>query len=790
MILRSIIWFINWLGMRTVISLSLLVLAVGSVAWAVDDAIRGLGLGLLLTIAIGAVLLGWGLGAAGSLPAWLAGILIAIIGVEAIMIRVAGLGRMIIAVGANLIVWLWEFWQWPFRESAAAQRLLQHLTDLGLAILTLLSRLLDWSTALGWGEPAYDPAVNAVIWSLALWLVSAWAAWGVRRLESPLLAMVPAGTLLATMLAFSLSQVNALIPVLAATLLLIGLSGYYTRKQRWLADKIDFASDIWLDLAMAIVPISLALVIAAALAPSISIREISRSARQVLSGKIAQVEPVLGISRPVSRDEDLLREARSPGLPRQHLLGSGPELSEQIALIISLARPVVPAPVVETNRPAVRFYWRSLTYDVYTSHGWRTGPTQEFSYEAGTAVETAPSPVRSTLRQSIQTIGDHSGLLYAAGDLVTADHDFVVNWRGPNDAFATSILVTDYRVDAHVPAASTAELRTAGTDYPEPIRRRYLSLPDRLPDRVVTLARDLTATALSPYDRAIAIETYLRTFPYSLDLPEPPLDRDMVDYFLFDLQQGYCDYYATSMVVLARAAGVPARLAVGYASGTYDPSNDHYVVTEADAHSWPEIYFPQYGWIEFEPTAAQPLAQRSAEPSPAGRPDALPALEPATTNGLGPALGGWLLLPGLVSALVVGALLWSVVDSWRLHRLTPSSTIITLYERLQRRGQQLATTGWTGATPFEFAADTAARVNTLANTGHWARLLAPAAHEVHWLTSLYVLTTFSTQQPDPSDQAKAIQTWQGLRHRLWLARLAEIWLSWRQQEKNSLAGSR
>jgi hypothetical protein len=143
-----------------------------------------------------------------------------------------------------------------------------------------------------------------------------------------------------------------------------------------------------------------------------------------------------------------------------------------------------------------------------------------------------------------------------------------------------------------------------------------------------------------------------------------------------------------------------------------------------------------------------------------------------------------------VSALVVGALLWSVVDSWRLHRLTPSSTIITLYERLQRRGQQLATTGWTGATPFEFAADTAARVNTLANTGHWARLLAPAAHEVHWLTSLYVLTTFSTQQPDPSDQAKAIQTWQGLRHRLWLARLAEIWLSWRQQEKNSLAGSR
>ena len=81
----------------------------------------------------------------------------------------------------------------------------------------------------------------------------------------------------------------------------------------------------------------------------------------------------------------------------------------------------------------------------------------------------------------------------------------------------------------------------------------------------------------------------------------------MVDYFLFDLKEGYCDYYATSMAILARAAGLPSRLVVGYASGDYDPANNRYVVTEADAHSWVEIYFTGRGWVEFEPTASLPL---------------------------------------------------------------------------------------------------------------------------------------------------------------------------------------
>jgi len=153
---------------------------------------------------------------------------------------------------------------------------------------------------------------------------------------------------------------------------------------------------------------------------------------------------------------------------------------------------------------------------------------------------------------------------------------------------------------------STNQLRTSSQTYPQEIRNRYLSLPKTIPQRVLDLAHKLTSNISNPYDQAKAIETYLRTYPYSLDVTPPPPNRDVADYFLFDLKRGYCDYYATSMVVMARAAGLPARLVVGYSSGIYNPIKAEYIVREANAHSWVEIYFADVGWVEFEPTASQP----------------------------------------------------------------------------------------------------------------------------------------------------------------------------------------
>ena len=130
-----------------------------------------------------------------------------------------------------------------------------------------------------------------------------------------------------------------------------------------------------------------------------------------------------------------------------------------------------------------------------------------------------------------------------------------------------------------------------------------MNLPDELPERVRDLAVRLTIDQPTPYDQVMAIQNYLRQFPYSLKVPGAPTDRDVADYFLFDLQKGYCDYFATTMAVMVRAIGIPTRLVTGFSSGTYDYNAHRFVVVQANAHSWVEVYFPGLGWVEFEPTS-------------------------------------------------------------------------------------------------------------------------------------------------------------------------------------------
>ncbi len=98
----------------------------------------------------------------------------------------------------------------------------------------------------------------------------------------------------------------------------------------------------------------------------------------------------------------------------------------------------------------------------------------------------------------------------------------------------------------------------------------------------------------------------------------PPSDQDSVDWFLFDIKQGFCNYYATAQIVLLRSIGIPARYILGYAEGdllddtgtNFIPTEFTYIVRHRDAHAWPEVYFPGIGWIEFEPTSSQPDIQR------------------------------------------------------------------------------------------------------------------------------------------------------------------------------------
>ncbi len=170
-----------------------------------------------------------------------------------------------------------------------------------------------------------------------------------------------------------------------------------------------------------------------------------------------------------------------------------------------------------------------------------------------------------------------------------------------------------YTMVSYVSIATDDDLRQAGTEYDSFITDHYLQLPASLPQRVRDKAAELTAGKDNPVDKAIAISDYLRgdIFTYSQDIEAPPRDADGVDYFLFETRTGYSDYFASSMVVLLRAVDVPARLAAGYAPGEYDPETGVRVVRDHDSHGWVQVFFPEYGWIDFEPTPRWPVHERS-----------------------------------------------------------------------------------------------------------------------------------------------------------------------------------
>jgi hypothetical protein len=137
-------------------------------------------------------------------------------------------------------------------------------------------------------------------------------------------------------------------------------------------------------------------------------------------------------------------------------------------------------------------------------------------------------------------------------------------------------------------------------DYPSLVRQ-YLGLPPFLDPRIRALAADVAASAPSNYARARAIETYLsRNLGYTLDLPGE--EADPLAHFLFERKKGHCEYFASSMAIMLRTLNVPARVVNGFRGGEYNDVNHTYIIRARDAHSWVEVYFPEYGWMTFDPT--------------------------------------------------------------------------------------------------------------------------------------------------------------------------------------------
>jgi transglutaminase-like putative cysteine protease len=169
--------------------------------------------------------------------------------------------------------------------------------------------------------------------------------------------------------------------------------------------------------------------------------------------------------------------------------------------------------------------------------------------------------------------------------------------------------INRYEADSELPEIDADQVRLAPNALPAGFQQ-YLKLPP-LDIRIQQLAEQITSSSPDNYDKALAIEQYLRTrFGYTLQLPRT-MPADPLANFLFERKQGHCEYFASSMAVMLRAIGIPSRIVNGFRTGEFNDLTGQYVVRASNAHSWVEAYFPDFGWISFDPTPAGSLPVRT-----------------------------------------------------------------------------------------------------------------------------------------------------------------------------------
>ncbi|HEX6420716.1 MAG TPA: DUF3488 and transglutaminase-like domain-containing protein [Acidimicrobiales bacterium] len=277
--------------------------------------------------------------------------------------------------------------------------------------------------------------------------------------------------------------------------------------------------------------------------------------------------------------------------------------------MVSLQTKLVEQPDVEvfTVRSERSSYWRLTSLDQFDGEIWRSSySTSDADGPLPRAIDSAVASETVTQQITIEALG--SVWLPAAYEPVAVD-----TGDNPTDYdAASSTLMVDrevttsdgytYTVTSQMPAWSADELRSASDEVPGDIRDTYLQLPDDFPRAARTLGQGLTAEAPTAYDKALAIQDHLRGFEYDQNIGPGHSDDALVD-FLFRTRRGYCEQFAAAFAALARSAGLPARVAVGFTPGVQDRHDPTlFRVRGTHAHAWPEVYLGEYGWVPFEPT--------------------------------------------------------------------------------------------------------------------------------------------------------------------------------------------
>ena len=622
------------------------------------------------------------------------------------------------------------------------------------------------------GSRSNETVVFALMLGLTGWFLSAYLGWSAYRERRPLLGL----SLLGLLVAFNgylggapleLAAMYVGLAVLTTAVFHIaGLEGDWERRG------VDYSTQIRLGAVGYAAGVAMALLAFSLLLPTVSVR----AAAQVLLDNEQMMAFEGALDRAFGGVDTQRTMAPAPGalggsgvLPRSFLLGSGPEL-ERFIMMTAQAE-LLPGPSALNELMATN--WRGLSYAVYTGQGWALSQEEERQLRAGDLIPLPETAGQMSIRQQVHWRYDNRVTRYSLGLPERIDQASTAVFRDEVDL--VRLLgwgPVHYEIISRVPApGSDLMQKAAAKDVPPAIMLRYTQLPENLPARVSDLAAQVTAEASSPYAQALALESFLRQYPYDLNIPAPPADVDVVDYFLFDLQRGYCDYFASTMAVMARSLGLPARIAVGYAA---QPADDEGVQTirQSDAHSWPELYFAGVGWVAFEPTSSfvSPHAIAAYEQTsglgrlpPADQPPPAPIPQQAAAQRPWP-------VPEVVGAAGLLALLALLATRWLQRPRVEGDEVQRAYGHLQESAARLGEPLPASQTPDEFNASFQkylAQFEGRGRLGVWARRISGPA------TRLEVMFARRQYGQSANVEGDAEHLWRRLRRpllTLWLAK--------------------
>lgn len=350
---------------------------------------------------------------------------------------------------------------------------------------------------------------------------------------------------------------------------------------------------------------------------------------------------------------------------------------------------------VRANRPD---FWRGQTFDTWDGRVWRQSDQRIRPSGGDMPIELVGAPetrdVFSDGRDFVQTVYVEEmgpNLIFSAYSAKRVYFSDRRVFEMSDGTIRTAVHLPKgsvYTVVSQRPPVTEADLRASGSGQfgrdDEALVARYTQLPAGVPERVSELADHLFAQAPNRYDYVRAIEGWMAAnTSYTLDIPPLPAGADAVEQFLFVDKQGFCEQIASSLVVMLRSQGIPARLTVGYAPGQRNPFTGMWEVRARDAHAWAEVWFPGLGWQAFDPTASVPLA---GDPFSSGAATGLVAyvksLLPDLPDGARPFITAL-----LIAVVPLGAIAWIATQTVgrRRRRAARPWADLTL-ERLERIG--------------------------------------------------------------------------------------------------------